>query len=190
MLTLLLALQIPLAALTHREAMTASAYRVFGPGAPVATLAGQIHQESAWRTEAVSWVGAQGLAQFMPTTARDMARLYPALCAPADPHNPRWAFACRDRYLKQLKAPFAALAPCSAWAFAFRAYNGGAGWVFRDRRQALVLGRDPNDWRAVGEVNAGRRPSAHRENKEYPERIFRIARRYHAAGWGAAVSCL
>ena len=84
--------RIPLAAWTHRSEMVRSAYRIHGPGAPVATLAGQIHQESGWRADARSWVGAQGLAQFMPATAADMARLHPADCAPANPYSPKWAF--------------------------------------------------------------------------------------------------
>lgn len=185
----LLVLQIPGAAYGYRRDMERSAWRVFGPGAPVATLAAQIHQESGWKEQAVSWVGARGLAQFMPSTAEDMARLHPQSCAPADPFSPSWAFRCRDLYLRGLlravRTP--ALPECGAWSFALRAYNGGLGWVRRDRALAAARGIDPDDWAAVGAVNAGRRPDAHRENKEYPERIHRIALRYERAGWGGVV---
>jgi soluble lytic murein transglycosylase-like protein len=193
MIWLVLLLQIPAAATSHRAAMTRSAYRIHGPAAPAATLAAQIHQESAWKPEAVSWVGAQGLAQFMPATAADMARQYPAECAPANPFSPRWAFGCRDRYLASLLR--ASLRPvgagtvgaCSGWSFALRAYNGGLGWINRDRRLAVSRALDGNDWRAMRDVNAGRRESAHRENREYPERIHRLAGRYARAGWGATI---
>lgn len=184
MIALLVALQIPAAAWGYRAEHNRSAYREFGPGAPTATLAAQIHQESGWNPAASSWVGAVGLAQFMPGTAKDMAKRYPALCAPANPLSPRWALTCRDRYLHSLYDPFKNLPPCSAWAFALRAYNGGLGWVYRDRHRALEMGLDANDWLIVGTVNAGRRASAHKENKEYPERIYRIAPRYENAGWG------
>ncbi|WZB64465.1 lytic transglycosylase domain-containing protein [Achromobacter xylosoxidans] len=45
--------------------------------APVSTFAAQIHQESAWRPGAVSAVGAQGMAQFMPATSSWIAGLSP-----------------------------------------------------------------------------------------------------------------
>jgi membrane-bound lytic murein transglycosylase MltF len=187
--------QVPPSATAHRAEMTRSALRVFGPQAPIAELAAQIHQESAWRADAVSWVGAQGLAQFMPATAADMAKFHPAECAPANPFSARWAFACRDRYMRTLLrmqrplATGASLDACSEWLFAFRGYNGGAGWILRDRRAALAAGADPDDWRAVAPFNAGRRASAHRENREYPERIVRLAPRYVAAGWGRSLEC-
>lgn len=194
MLTLWLALQIPVAALSWRGEMLKSARQVFGPGAPTATLAAQIHQESGWRVTAESWVGARGLAQFMPATATDMARQYPELCAPANPLSPVWALRCRDRYMASLlkqvrrtKPPGLEDRPCATWAFAFRAYNGGLGWVIRDRREAARRGVDALDWMAVGVVNAGRSAAAHRENKEYPERIYRRASIYARAGWGPHV---
>lgn len=175
--------------------MVRSAYRVFGPTAPVATLAAQIQQESGWKTNATSWVGAQGLAQFMPATAADMGRLHRE-CSPVNPFKPAWAFACRDRYLLGLRAavqpPIADTVPltqCSVWAFALRAYNGGLSWIQRDRRLAVQRSADPNNWRTVRGVNAGRREAAHRENREYPERIFTFEPRYRAAGWGAGLKC-
>lgn len=189
-------LQVTPAAWGFRGEMTTSAYRVFGPSAPVSTLAGQIHQESAWQTHARSPVGAQGLAQFMPSTAADMAKNFPASCAPANPYSPPWAFGCRDRYmaglLRSVRRPVPpgdTVAECSAWAFALRAYNGGLGWINRDRRAAMAAGVDADDWRAVRPFNAGRSAANHRENREYPERIYRLGARYAAAGWGRIVTC-
>lgn len=184
---------IPAAAMQHRAEMTRSALRVFGPSAPVATLAAQIHVESAWRVDARSPVGAMGLAQFMPATAADMARRWPAECAPADPWSPAWAFRCRDRYMRShlvaLRSLGSGLTECARWVFALRAYNGGRGWVERDRRAALDAGLDPDDWRAVASVNAGRSPAAWRENTSYAPKILQVQQRYQAAGWGAGVQC-
>lgn len=184
--------QVPSAAWQYQDAMRESAWAVFGPGAPIATLAAQIHQESAWRADAKSWAGAEGLAQFMPATARDMARLHPSHCAPADPFSPRWAFACRDRYMhslnRQTRPMGRGLSQCDVWAFGLRAYNGGLGWINRDRREAMSAHAEPDDWHAVAPYNAGRRASAHKENREYPERIFRIEARYKS--WGNALDCL
>ncbi len=167
----------------HRDVVR-SAWLTFGPMAPTADLLAQLHQESACKPGARSRVGAQGLAQFMPATAEDMARLHPEACAPANPFDPGWAIRCRDRYMRSLlrvQAPLASPPPmpeCAAWHFAFRAYNGGQGWNNRDRRAALAAGDDPDDPARVALYNAGRSAANHRENTEYAPRIFRISERY------------
>ena len=51
-------------------------------GFPVSLIAATIHQESGWDPNAVSGVGAQGLAQFMPGT-------WPSYGNGGDPFNPR-----------------------------------------------------------------------------------------------------
>lgn len=182
--------QVPSEAWRYQRDMTRSAWRTFGPSAPVATLAAQIHQESSWRIKAVSWSGAEGFAQFMPGTAADMAKRFPEDCAPANPFSPRWAFNCRDRYLQTLinAAANDNTDTCSEWAFGFRAYNGGGTWVKRDRSLAAMDGADPDNWVAVYGYNAGRKEAAFRENSEYPVRIFKIERSY--AAWGNRLGCL
>jgi len=57
----------------------------WGLEAPVALFAAQVHQESGWREDARSPVGALGLAQFMPGTAAWIAQLYPADLGDAAP---------------------------------------------------------------------------------------------------------
>lgn len=173
----------PAAAWEYQSLMQGSAWNTFGPGAPVATLAAQIHQESAWKCDAVSWAGAGGCAQFMPGTEKDMARRFPAQCAPANRFSPPWAFTCRDLYLKtMLKGD-----SCSDMAFALRGYNGGWGWVRRDQRLTAENGFDPTNWQHVALFNAGRRESAFKENTEYPVRIFKLETMY--ASWGGAMEC-
>lgn len=189
LLPALAAAQVPPAALAHRAELQRSAYRTFGPDAPVATLAGQVQQESAWRPEARSHAGAEGLTQFMPLTARDMAERYPADCAPANPYSPRWALRCRDHYmhsqLRALRPMGSGLDECARWTFALRGYNGGAGWVLRDRRAAHQARADPDDPETVARFNAGRSAPNFRENVEYAPRIFRAQQRY--LSWGRAV---
>lgn len=180
----------PPASHQYRAEMTRSALRVFGPDAPVATLAAQIDVESRWRPDARSPVGALGIAQFMPSTAEDMAARHRA-CAPANPLDPEWSFRCRDRYMRSLLAAIQPLAggleECAQWTFALRAYNGGLGWINRDRRLAQARGLDPDDPAQVASVNAGRHAAAFRENTEYAPKIHRLAPRYSAHGWGRSV---
>lgn len=183
-------LKPPAASLEHKREMTRSAWRIWGPDAKVAVLAAQIHQESAWDCDAVSWAGAEGCAQFMPLTAKDMAKQYPEDCAPVNPFSEKWAFNCRDRYLKRQQKSIRndETGECDVWALSFRAYNGGLGWVRRDQRLTEENGQDRNDWHDVENWNAGRRASAFKENTEYPRRIFALEERY--CSWGDKVDCL
>jgi soluble lytic murein transglycosylase-like protein len=180
----------PARAAQYQRAMTESARRVFGWGAPTATLAAQIHQESGWREDARSHAGALGIAQFMPATAEDMAARHRA-CAPARPLDAEWSFRCRDRYMHSRLAAIQTMATgfdeCGHWTFALRAYNGGLGWVQRDRRLALARGLNPDAPEDVAQVNAGRSAAAFRENVEYAAKIHRLAARYAAHGWGRSV---
>lgn len=181
--------QVPSAALTYRPDMIRSAWLIWGPGAPIATLAAQIHQESNWNINARSQVGAGGLAQFMPATAEDAAKRWPNICKPANPFNPQWAFNCRDHYLKSLVSGNHAehTTECDEWVFGLRAYNGGGGWVARDRKLTFISGYNADDWHTVQGFNAGRSFAAFKENTEYPVRIFRLEARY--AEWGKALKC-
>jgi len=191
LLPTLVTAQVPGNAVQYQGEMTRSAYRIHGPGAPVAALAAQIHQESGWDCNAVSWAGAEGCGQFMPGTSKDAARRWPEDCAPVNTFSDRWAFNCRDRHLKSLtpksfQTPPKPLTPCDDFAFRLRAYNGG--WrVKLDRKLAGENGFNPDSWVEVGPFNASRRESAYIENKEYPERIFKLEPRY--ASWGRQLGC-
>lgn len=181
---------VPEQAIPYRQDMTKSAWRTFGLNAPVATLAAQIHQESMWKSEVESHAGAQGIAQFMPSTAEDMARRFPEICAPANPFSPKWAFACRDRYMKRLNeaSKNENTTECDEWAFGLRAYNGGLGWINRDRKKAKLEGANPDNWVEVQPFNAGRAAWAYKENTQYIIRIFN--REYDYSSWGRTLNCI
>lgn len=180
---------IPQAAYTYKQLARQQAEAVWGLNAPTATLAAQVHQESGWNCNAKSWVGALGCAQFMPATAADMAKRYPAELRPANPHNPRWAFRAQAQYMKSLydgRGAHGAADTCERMAFAAASYNGGEGWVIRDRALAKQLGRDSTlFFRGAQSVNAGRSAEAKKENAAYPARILLILEpRYIKAGFG------
>lgn len=184
-----LAQPIPQAAYAHQQLQRQQAEAVWGLNAPVATLAAQVHQESGWNCNAKSWVGALGCAQFMPATAADMAKRYPAELGPANPHNPRWAFRAQAQYMKSLydgRGAHGAADTCERMAFAAASYNGGEGWVIRDRALAKQLGRDSTlFFRGAQSVNAGRSAEAKKENAAYPARILlTLEPRYVKAGFG------
>ena len=69
-----LASDIPRAAERHRAELIRVSRAVWGLEAPVAVFAAQVHTESWWRNGTVSPAGAQGLAQFLPSTAEWLPR--------------------------------------------------------------------------------------------------------------------
>ena len=115
----------------YRRDLATEARRVFGPSAPVAMLAAQIEQESAWDEGALSRVGAQGLAQFMPGTRRWIESEYPELAGLA---GPRWQFRAQALYMAWLLERVKGLDCLERQAFALSGYNGGLGHVYARQR--------------------------------------------------------
>jgi len=177
---------VPDAAWQYQRELTRAAQYSYGINAPTSTLAGLIHQESRWRADAVSPVGAQGIAQFMPRTADWMPEIYPVL-GEAAPHDPRWSIRAAVLYTEWLHVRIQVADPCESWAMVLSAYNGGLGWVNRDKRLASDSGSDPLAWfDHVERYNAGRSAANFSENRHYPHIILtRWTPMYHRAGWGA-----
>lgn len=179
---------IPAKAWRYRSLVVNTVRAEAGRDAPVALFAAQLAQESGWNPEAVSPVGARGLAQFMPATARDMGRQRPDM-GPALPTNPVWAVRAMVAYNIQNKQRLRAASEFDLWALTLMAYNGGLGWVFRDQAKARAAGLNPMLWLDVAAVNAGRSQAAKRENNGYPRRILlQLMPAYEAAGWGKGVA--
>ncbi len=180
--------EIPAEAQRYRSDLIRCARAEWGLSAPVAVFAAQIHQESLWRADAHSPAGAQGLAQFMPATARWLPQVAPQTGEPA-PYNPGWSLRALCAYDRWLWARVQGADDCERMAMALSAYNGGLGWVIRDKRAASAQLLDPRIWwNGVELVNAGRAAWAWRENRGYPRRILRVLTPlYQAAGWGRGV---
>ena len=174
--------QAPQAAQQYRPLLLRTAHAVWGLDAPVAVFAAQVHQESAWRPGAVSHVGAQGLAQFMPATTRWIAGLHPDLAA-QQPYNPAWALRALVTYDLWLyeRAP-ARYAPFDRMWVALRSYNGGLGhW----QKEASSLGvRLPTRMQVDAACGTARRAPVHcKENLGYPHRILVVLQPRYAL-WG------
>jgi hypothetical protein len=95
-------------------------------GLPEGFLARLIWQESRFDPQAISPVGAQGIAQFMPGTAR--------LRALRNPFDPAEALARSAEYLRFLELKFGNLGLAAA------AYNGGEGKISRFLTGGSVAG--------------------------------------------------
>jgi soluble lytic murein transglycosylase-like protein len=184
---------VPEVSTVYRLRVEREAARNFGLEAPAARLAAQIDLESGWNPKAAS-AYAQGLTQFTPATARWLPTICPAVGEP-DAWDPDWSLraqACYMAWLLDELQPYrhaGAMSTCTHWNFALRSYNGGLGWINRERLATQRAGDDANDWLDV-ERHRLRAAWAHRENTRYPRRILLVLEpRYLAAGWPGSAAC-
>lgn len=179
---------IPRSALAYKSYVIRSARFEFGMEAPVSLLAGQIHQESAWNPRARS-AFASGLTQFTPDTEKWIIGLFPDL-GTEGVQDPHWAIRAMARYDKRLLGQITADTVCDDWAFVLASYNGGLGWVLRDKKQAQQAGKNRNLWWGNVELYSRRAPHFTKENRDYPVKILlRHQPQYVKAGWGETLIC-
>ncbi len=180
------AAEIPRAAAQYQRALTANARLVWGLDAPIATFAGQVHQESGWKADARS-AYAGGLAQFTPATAEWIGGAYADLADP-QPYNPTWALRALVRYDRMLWERNPASTPCDRMAFALSSYNGGEGWLRKEQARAAAGGADRRLWFSNVERFCMRAPDMCRENRDYPRRIL-LQHQLVYSSWGGLTSC-
>lgn len=178
---------VPAAAHKYRAELTRAAHTQWGLDAPIAALAAQVHQESGWQPNAVSRVGAQGMAQFMPATATWWCKLNDLTPEQCQPRNPKWALRALVGYDKHLfdRAP-ARYNDFDRMHVALRAYNGGLGH-WQAEAKATGLPQPTVDQVAAACGQARRHASHCPENLQYPARILGVLQpRY--AGWGRVIT--
>lgn len=179
--------QVPRESLQYRNDLIREARSVWGMDAPVATFAGQIHQESMWKANARSHVGASGMAQFMPATAKWICGMRPDLPNGCNTLNPAWAIRALVVYDKYLydRTPKEGTTCGRTWA-ALRGYNGGLGHWSKEWANA----GQPSDLRIADNFcGTARRSVKHcPENLGYPVKITtRWQPLYVSAGWGPGI---
>ena len=175
--------QVPPEAARYRLTLVREAQRAWGLDAPIAALAAQVHQESSWKPEAVSRVGARGLAQFMPATAVWWCEREGISKTDCLPHNPTWALRALVGYDLHLygRAP-PRMSPYDRLWLALRGYNGGEGhWQAEARTTGLAA---PTRAQIDAACGRARRAALHcTENLGYPRRIL-ITLQPRYAAWG------
>lgn len=171
--------QIPREALRHQATLKRNAQMIWGLDAPVATFAAQLHQESRWKADARSPVGALGLAQFMPATAAWIGAYDPALQG-GQALNPTWALRAVVSYDRWLWQRIKANDECQRMAFTLAAYNGGLGWVYKRQKASSQPGQCLGGTCAI---NPGITPASQAENERYPKLILQRFEPLYAA-WG------
>ncbi len=104
-------------------------------------IVAQMYQESLFDPEAESWVGAKGLMQVMPATAREMNY------DPDQLNDPEIAIAAGVEYLHKMLQYFDPALPLEERLhFALASYNAGYGHIIDARRLARDVPKDRNIW--------------------------------------------
>ncbi len=102
-------------------------------------ITAQMYQESKFDPEAVSWVGAQGLMQVMPSTGDQLGF--------NNLQEPQEGIHAGVKYMRQLINRFDHKLPMEERIrFALASYNAGYGHLLDARRLAREMGWDPNRW--------------------------------------------
>jgi hypothetical protein len=167
----------------QRDIMRA-AHAELGLNAPIAVFAAQIHQESSCNPQAISSVGAEGMAQFMPATAKWWCGLNGLSAAECQPDNPVWAIQALIGYDHWLYDRVKGKSEFERWWAALRAYNGGLGnW---QKEAAMVL--PATDKKAIDSACGKARRSIRfcPENLGYPNRILLVLQARYLS-WGRGV---
>lgn len=179
------AAEVPSSCARYQRDLMRAANAEIGLDAPVAVFAAQLYQESSCDPQAVSAVGAEGMAQFMPATAKwwcDLNRLSAAECQTG---NPVWSIQALVGYDKWLYDRVKGNTEFDRWWAALRAYNGGLGhW----QKEAATV-RPALDHQTVDTACGKARRSVKfcPENLGYPRRILLVLQSRFLS-WGSGVS--
>jgi membrane-bound lytic murein transglycosylase MltF len=102
-------------------------------------------QESRFDQEAVSYAGAYGLMQIMPTTQSELVDKLGV----TDAATPRNNIRAGVYHLKSMFRSFPKAKGVDRIELALAAYNAGPTRIFAAREIARYLGQDPNSWEVV-----------------------------------------
>jgi soluble lytic murein transglycosylase-like protein len=149
-----------------------NAARAYLPGGDWRLLKAQLMQESRLKPDAVSPVGAQGIAQFMPATWSEMKKTLARDLGiiDADPFNAHHAIPACAIYMRKCYEKWTAPRPeLDRYCLALASYNAGTGNIL----EAQELSGGANDYvsiiaylhRVTGIKNAT-------ETRTYVENIF------------------
>jgi len=140
-------------------------------------IVAQAYQESGLNHSAKSHVGAVGIMQLLPTTAKDSNVGIPDIWVLENNVHAgtKYMAFLRDRYFSGPE-----FEEEDRFAFTWAAYNAGPGRVRTMRRKAKKMGLDPNRW--FGHVEHAARAVVGRETVQYVGNIFKYYITYKTIG--------
>lgn len=187
---------IPRQALIYRRQIIRETHYYWGLNQTSAPFFAQIHRESTFNGTAKS-AYAVGLAQFTVPTASDAQRLFAAdLRDQCDkqggcPGDPQWAIRALVLWDRRLYVNRNFAAGDERWAFVLADYNGGAGWINRERTYCLLTRMCDqvvyfsSVETACGKSTPARNAKACSENGSYSHTILQTLRPLYEAWVGS-----
>lgn len=175
---------VPRAAAQYRATVIREVRYYWGFGESPATFLSQIHQESGFREDAKS-AFALGISQFTPGTAEWIQQLYAKdlreTCPSKSgcPLNPKWAIRSMILYDKRLWDRYPFTSGDDRFGFTLSSYNGGAGWVDKERKATAQMNAESNRWFNGVEKICLRAKWACDENRQYPRNILHKWRHHY-----------
>lgn len=146
------------------------------PGVDWRLWRAQVMQESAGNANAVSPVGAMGLAQVMPGTFADISRKAGITGNPFDPATNLQAGAW---YMGRLRAQFHTnRTERDRHSLALASYNAGIGHIVRAQR----IAGNPPEWQPVADRLPQVTGRHAKETADYVVKIYGYYRRFVAVG--------
>jgi len=128
----------------------------------------QLYQESRLDPQAVSPVGARGLAQFMPATWEETSQQLGF--NDATPHQAEYAILAGAYYMAKLRASWSAPRPeMDKHSLALASYNAGFGNILKAQRLCLGVARYAEIVRCLPEVTG----QHSKETIEYVKRVWK-----------------
>ena len=152
--------------------------RYFGIGFDWHRFKAQAMAESNLDTAAVSWVGARGLMQLMPSTYAVIQTARPEF---GDINDPEWNIAAgimHDRYLWKRWSP--AVPDSERVHFMFGSYNAGEGPISRATEAARSRQLEPAQWSSIEAIAPDIPRWRYRETLGYVRKIDANYRRLKA----------
>lgn len=176
--------QVPEGAIKYIPVLKGEHQRLW-PESDIKIFMGQIEAESTWKEKAIrkepSGVISYGLMQVLDITFNEMRSKHPTLldAEATDMLQAQWGIRAGILYDKKMWGLCSfAEGIQNRWAFALASYNGGYGWIQRDRKLTEQSGLDKNRWFCSVEHFSKRSPWAFKINREYPIKIFKFAEKY------------
>lgn len=143
--------------------------RFFGIGYDWKIFKAQSIAESGLNPDAVSYVGARGLMQLMPTTFTDIQSAIPDF---DNIDNPVWNIAAGIYYDRQLHKAWKDIdLEDEKFKFMFGSYNAGRGTILRAQGKAKDKNLDHNTWESITVVAPEVPKWRHEETLGYVEKI-------------------
>lgn len=137
------------------------------PGVPWTIYKSQLYQESLLKPDAVSHVGARGLAQFMPATWREVAGQL-GYGADVSPHMVEPAILAGAYYMHRQRSAWRAVGDFDRHRLACGSYNAGLGNIRKAWRRA-----GSSDWPSVAAALPAVTGRHALETQTYVTRIWR-----------------